>query len=74
MANSGGSDSNGSQFFIVVPGGATTLDADLSQGGYSLFGTVTSGLSVVEAINAQGTSGGTPSVIERMLSVTINES
>jgi peptidyl-prolyl cis-trans isomerase B (cyclophilin B) len=74
MANSGGSDSNGSQFFIVVPGGAATLDSDLSQGGYSLFGTVTSGLSVVEAINAEGTSAGTPGVTQRMLSVTINES
>ncbi|MGP0030124.1 MAG: peptidylprolyl isomerase [Acidimicrobiales bacterium] len=75
MANSGGTDTNGSQFFLVAPGGATQLDNDLSSGGYSLFGTVSSGQSVVNAINAQGSSSGTPpKVTQRMLSVTIHES
>ncbi|HTX63298.1 MAG TPA: peptidylprolyl isomerase [Acidimicrobiales bacterium] len=75
MANSGGTDSNGSQFFIVVPGGATTLDGDLKAGDkYSLFGTVTSGLTVVEKINSEGGSTGTPKVTQRMLSVTVHES
>ncbi len=75
MANSGGSDSDGSQFFLVVPGGATTLNSDLSQGdAYSLFGTVSQGMTVVEKINTEGTSGGTPTVTQRMLSVTISSS
>jgi cyclophilin family peptidyl-prolyl cis-trans isomerase len=74
MANSGGTDTNGSQFFIVVPGGATALDGDLSSGGYSLFGSIVSGLNVVEAINAQGSAAGVPpDVTQRILSVTINE-
>ncbi len=71
MANSG-PNTNGSQFFIVVPGGAATLDADLARGGYSLFGQVTSGMSVVEQINNDGTSAGTPKVYHRILSVTIH--
>jgi peptidyl-prolyl cis-trans isomerase B (cyclophilin B) len=72
MANSG-ANTNGSQFFFVVPGGQTTLDSDLASGGYSLFGTVASGMNVVEAINAQGSAAGTPLVTQRILSVTINE-
>jgi cyclophilin family peptidyl-prolyl cis-trans isomerase len=80
MANSGGTDTNGSQFFILVPGGATTLDSDLKAGDkYTLFGTVTSGLGVVEKINSEGNStpganGVPPKVIQRILSVTIHES
>ena len=75
MANSGGTDSDGSQFFIVVPGGATTLDSDLKAGDkYSLFGTVTSGLTVVEKINSEGGATGKPNVTQRILSVTIHES
>lgn len=74
MANSG-ANTNGSQFFILVPGGAKTLDADLSSGGYSLFGKVTKGMTVVEKINAGGSStnnGTPPKVTQRMLSVTIS--
>ncbi len=78
MANSGGTDTDGSQFFIVVPGGSTTLDDDLKSGDkYSLFGTVTaSGMSVVEKINSEGgtTPTGVPKVVQRILSVTIHES
>ena len=73
MANSG-ANTNGSQFFIVAPGGATALDADLSSGGYSLFGQITSGQNVVNTINSEGTSAGTPHVTQRVLSVTIHVS
>ncbi len=74
MANSG-PNTNGSQFFIVAPGGASTLDADLSSGGYSLFGQVTSGSDVVNTINAQGSTAGVPpDVTQRIISVTIHES
>jgi cyclophilin family peptidyl-prolyl cis-trans isomerase len=65
MANSG-ANTNGSQFFILV--------GPYSNTGYSLFGHVTSGQSVVQAINNDGTSAGTPTVTHRMLSVTISES
>jgi cyclophilin family peptidyl-prolyl cis-trans isomerase len=50
MANSG-LDTNGSQFFIVL--GQITLDPD-----YSVFGTVTTGMDVVDAIAAMPNSGG----------------
>jgi peptidyl-prolyl cis-trans isomerase B (cyclophilin B) len=74
MANSG-ANTNGSQFFLVAPGGATQLDADLASGGYSLFGQVTSGMSVVEAINAEGSASGVPpDVTQRIISVTIHDS
>jgi cyclophilin family peptidyl-prolyl cis-trans isomerase len=68
MANSG-PNTNGSQFFIVVPGGGAQLSPD-----YSVFGQVTSGISVVEKINANGTSGGTPAVYHKIIKVTITES
>ncbi len=80
MANSGGTSTDGSQFFVLVPGGTKTLNADLAHGSkYSLFGTVTSGMTVVEKINSEGNStpnanGVPPKVIERILTVTINES
>jgi cyclophilin family peptidyl-prolyl cis-trans isomerase len=65
---------SGSQFFLVVPGGATTLDGDLASGGYPLWGDVISGLNVVEAINEQGsTSGSPPEVTQRIISVTIHQ-
>jgi cyclophilin family peptidyl-prolyl cis-trans isomerase len=50
MANSG-LDTNGSQFFIVL--GDIALDPD-----YSVFGTVTSGMEVVDAIAAMPNGGG----------------
>lgn len=75
MANSGGTDTNGSQFFVVVPGGSTQLDADLANGdGYSLFGKVTKGMAVVEKINAEGSPTGKPAVTQRVLSVSVHES
>lgn len=73
MANSssGTTDpsTNGSQFFIVTGASGESLPPD-----YVLFGQVTSGMSVVQAINKDGTASGTPSVIHRMLKVTITTS
>ncbi len=48
MANSG-PDTNGSQFFVVLPGGGAQLQAL-----YSYFGEVTEGRDVVDAIGALG--------------------
>jgi cyclophilin family peptidyl-prolyl cis-trans isomerase len=74
MANSssGSTDpsTNGSQFFIVTGSSGEQLPPD-----YVLFGQVTSGLSVVQQINNDGSSAGVPpTVTHRMLSVTITES
>jgi cyclophilin family peptidyl-prolyl cis-trans isomerase len=71
MANSGSSSSDGSQFFIVVGNGGQSL-----QPLYSYFGQVTSGMSVVNKINADGStsSAGVPKVIHKVLKVTITES
>ncbi|MGA2519726.1 MAG: peptidylprolyl isomerase [Acidimicrobiales bacterium] len=70
MANAG-PNTNGSQFFIVTGSEGTDLPAS-----YTLFGQVTSGMSVVNQINADGNSnpsanGVPPKVIHRMLKVTI---
>jgi cyclophilin family peptidyl-prolyl cis-trans isomerase len=66
MANSG-PNTNGSQFFIVAGPVGESLPPS-----YSLFGTVTSGMGVVEKINADGASSsnsaGTPTVMHRMIS------
>lgn len=48
MANAG-ADTNGSQFFVVLPGGGAQLTPD-----YSWFGQVTEGQDVVDAIGALG--------------------
>ena len=70
MANAG-PNTNGSQFFIVTGSEGTGLPAS-----YTLFGQVTSGMSVVNQINTDGNSnpsanGVPPKVIHRMLKVTI---
>ncbi len=70
MANSG-ANTNGSQFFIVAGPQGESLPAN-----YSLFGHVTSGMSVVDTINADGNSSTTangvpPKVTHRILSVSI---
>jgi cyclophilin family peptidyl-prolyl cis-trans isomerase len=70
MANSG-ANTNGSQFFIVTgPQGETLPNS------YSLFGQVVSGQKTLKTINNYGSNPssqtGTPSVIERMLTVTIS--
>jgi cyclophilin family peptidyl-prolyl cis-trans isomerase len=68
MANSG-ANTNGSQFFVVVPGGGAQLAPS-----YSVFGQVTSGMNIVEKINSDGTSAGTPNVYHKIVKVTITES
>jgi peptidyl-prolyl cis-trans isomerase B (cyclophilin B) len=50
MANSGGSSTNGSQFFIVF--GDTLLDAN-----YTIFGRVIKGLDVAQKVGAAGDDG-----------------
>jgi cyclophilin family peptidyl-prolyl cis-trans isomerase len=68
MANAG-ANTNGSQFFIVVPGGGSQLSPN-----YSVFGQVTSGMNIVEKINSDGTSAGTPNVYHKIIKVTVTES
>ena len=68
MANSG-ANTNGSQFFIVVPGGGSGLSAN-----YSVFGQVTSGIDIVEKINSDGSQAGTPNKYHKIMSISINES
>ena len=68
MANAG-PDTNGSQFFVVAGSEGETLAPK-----YSLFGKVTSGMSVIQQINAGGSSSGTPTTLHRMISVTVVES
>jgi cyclophilin family peptidyl-prolyl cis-trans isomerase len=70
MANTGQPHSGGSQWFIIAGAQGESLPAS-----YSLFGRVTSGMSVVEKINAQGSASGVPpDVTHRMLKVTITAS
>ena len=60
------------QFFIVAGTQGETLPPD-----YALFGQVTSGQDVVQKINADGSTannGVPPTVIHRMLSVTVTSS
>ena len=67
MANAG-PDTNGSQFFIISGPQGKQLPPK-----YSLFGKVVSGVDVIAAINAIGTSSGTPKERVVIESVTIAE-
>ena len=70
MANTGQPHTGGSQWFVT----AGTQGESLPNS-YTLFGRVTSGMSVVEKINAQGSASGVPpDVIHRMLKVAIASS
>ena len=75
MANSG-PNTNGSQFYIVVSerGAETLVQAVGGEAKYSLFGKVTEGMDVVKKIEADGSQGGTPSVVHKIVKVTITES
>ena len=68
MANTGSPNTGGSQFFIVAgPQGESLSNT------YALFGSVTSGMNVVDTINQQGSAKGVPpDVTQRIISVTIN--
>lgn len=68
MANRG-PETSGSQFFVVLPGGGNQLTA-----AYSIFGKVTEGTEVVDAIGELGGSDQTPSEEVLINSVTIAES
>jgi peptidyl-prolyl cis-trans isomerase B (cyclophilin B) len=70
MANRGTANTGGSQFFIV-----SGTQGEALPNTYSLFGQVTTGLSVVNTIGQQGSSSGIPpNVTQRILTLTINES
>ncbi len=62
--------SDGSQFFFVLPGGQKTLNSEPT---YTNFGAVTSGMSVVERIGADGSSSGTPTVKVYINTLTVKE-
>jgi cyclophilin family peptidyl-prolyl cis-trans isomerase len=68
MANSG-PNTNGSQFFIITGEAGVILPPK-----YSLFGTVTQGMEIVKAIEAVGTSEGSPTEAVIIQSVSIRES
>jgi peptidyl-prolyl cis-trans isomerase B (cyclophilin B) len=68
MANTGQPHTGGSQWFIVAGSEGESLPNS-----YALFGQVTSGMSVVDTINQQGSAAGVPpDVTQRILSVTIS--
>ena len=70
MANSG-PNTNGSQFFIISGDAGTSLQPQ-----YSMFGQVTQGIDVVQAIDSVGIAGtqdGKPSEVVTIRSVTIKE-
>ena len=73
MANSG-PGTNGSQFFVVTSekGAETLVQAVGGKANYSLFAKVTSGMDVVKKIEADGSPGGTPTVVHKIVSVTIS--
>ncbi len=70
MANTSGPKTNGSQFFLVLPGGQTTLNKEPN---YTDFGTVVSGLATVEKLGTYGTSAGTPTTKVYLLKVTLKQ-
>ena len=75
MANSG-PNTNGSQFYIVVSeqGAQTLVQAVGGEAKYSLFGKVTEGMDVIKKIEADGSQGGTPTKVHKIVKVTITES
>jgi cyclophilin family peptidyl-prolyl cis-trans isomerase len=68
MANTGQPHTGGSQFFIVAGSQGEGLANT-----YTLFGQVATGMSVVDKINAEGSTAGVPpDVTQRIISVTIS--
>jgi cyclophilin family peptidyl-prolyl cis-trans isomerase len=73
MANSTGPSTDRSEFFLILPGGQTTLN---SEPNYTIFGYLVSGMSVLEKIGAGGTAStgtGTPVVKYYLESVTATQ-
>ncbi|KUG54447.1 peptidylprolyl isomerase [Serinicoccus chungangensis] len=72
MARTQDPDSNGGQFFVVYDDTQLPVEG----GGYSIFGQVTDGLDIVEAIAAEGTDtgggDGAPAQPISILSVTVD--
>ena len=68
MANAG-PDTNGSQFFVVLPGGGASLGPN-----YSRFGEVTEGREVIDEIGALGNEAQEPTEVVLIESVEITES
>ena len=71
MANRGSPDSGSAQWFVVTGPKAAYLDG---YGTYVVFGRITDGLDVAQAITALGTPGGTPSRPITLDTVTITQS
>lgn len=73
MARTQDPESNGGQFFIVY----ADTQLPVEGGGYSIFGQVTDGLEIVEALAAEGTDGGgadgAPAQPVSILSVSVDE-
>lgn len=73
MARTNDPHSNADQFFVVYKDSTLPTDG----GGYSIFGTVTAGMDIVERIAAEGASGGTgdgaPNAPISILSVAVSE-
>ncbi|MGH9171397.1 MAG: peptidylprolyl isomerase [Acidimicrobiales bacterium] len=72
-ANSTGPSTNGSQFFVVLPGGASQLNTEPN---YTIFGKVISGMSVCEKVASYpvaDSSTGAPSVKVYVTNVTIKK-
>ncbi|MGB3411644.1 MAG: peptidylprolyl isomerase [Microthrixaceae bacterium] len=67
MANSG-PNTNGSQFFVVLPGGGSKLAPS-----YTMFGQVTEGQNVIDAIGALNDGAENPTKVILINSVKINE-
>jgi cyclophilin family peptidyl-prolyl cis-trans isomerase len=70
MANTGKPTTNTSQFFIVLPGGQSTLDTEPL---YTDFGHIISGTSVVAKIGSDGSTSGTPTVKVYVTKVVVAE-
>ena len=71
MAKTQAPESTGSQFFIITGDDGASLPPQ-----YSLLGTITAGLEVAKAIEADGADAdpAPPAVVHKMLKVTIKES
>jgi cyclophilin family peptidyl-prolyl cis-trans isomerase len=67
MANASQPNTGGSQFFIITGDQGAGLPPQ-----YSLFGNVTDGLDIVKQIEADGSDGGTPQTVHKILKVTIS--